>query len=103
MDDIKFIGYCPDGQFKMALKNRKNPMELETFFTAVNQAAAGGCGCCKQDAKVYAVYPAGLHQIKPDVLSICAECLKSLPTELDVINIDSNNAPPALIHSWREV
>lgn len=97
MDTIRFVGYFADGPFKQALKNRKTPMELETFFTAVNQAAAGGCSCCTQDVRVYAIYSVGLQQIKQSVLSLCTECLKSLPVELEVINIDSNGSPPALI------
>ena len=99
MDNIRFVGYFADGQFKQALKNRENPMELETFFTTVNQGAVGGCCCCmQQEVRVYAIYPVGLQQIKQSVLSLCTECLKSLPVELEVINIDSNGAPPALIY-----
>lgn len=103
MDNIKFLGYSADGTIKKALRNRKNPMSLETFYTAVNQATIGGCSCCKHDAKVYCIQPVGIVQIKATALSLCIECLRSLPTELEVINIDSNGAPPALIYSWREV
>lgn len=101
--DIKFWGYSPDGSFKRACKNRENPMKLETFYNAVNQGTVGGCSCCTQDVRVYAIYPVGLQQIKQTVLSLCYECLRSLPTDLKVINIDSNGAPPALIYRWCEI
>lgn len=95
--NIKFLGYSADGSFKRAYKKRENPMSLETFFSAVNQATVGGCSCCKQDVIVFAVQPVGIPQIKPTALSLCVECLRSLPVELEVINIDCNGAPPLLI------
>lgn len=102
-NSIKFIGYFADGSLKQALKNRKNPMALETFYNAVNQAS-NGCSCCKkEDAKVYAIQPVGIPQIKPTMLSICDECCSKLPTALKVINLDSNGTPPTLIYGWCEV
>lgn len=102
-NNIKFVGFSADGQFKMAYKHRESPMSLEAFYGAVNQATAGGCCCCKKDVRVYCIYPVGIVQIKTKVLSLCCECLRSLPKELEVINIDSNGSPPTIIHSWREV
>jgi len=98
MDTIKFLGYSADGSFKNAYKHRENPIELETFFNAVNQVTSSGCSCCRQDVRVFAIQPVGIVQIKPTVLSLCTECLRSLPQELEVINIDSNGATPALIY-----
>jgi hypothetical protein len=102
--DIKFIGYSADRQLRKACNQRENPMELKNFYNAVNQDTASGCSCCKKDTvRVYAIQPVGIPQIKPSVLSLCAECLRSLSTDLMVINIDSNGAPPALIYRWCEV
>lgn len=101
--NIKFARYFADGTLKSALKHRVNPMELESFCNAVNQEGTG-CSCCKNDTvRVYAIYPIGIVQIKPTILSLCAECCSKLPTKLEVINIDSCGTPPTLIHSWREV
>lgn len=102
-NSIKFIGYFADGSLKQALKNRKNPMALKTFYSAVNQAC-NGCSCCKnEDAKVYAIQPVGIVQIKPTILSLCSECYSKLPTDFMVINLDNNGTPPALIYRWCEV
>lgn len=102
MDKINFVGYSADGSFKRALRSRENPMDLETFYNAVNQTTSiGFCRCCKQENIVFAVMTCGLP-IKPYVLSLCVECLRSLPVELDVINVDSNGAPPALIYKIAE-
>ncbi len=98
INNINFVGFSADGQFKRAYKHRENPMLLETFYGAVNQATAGGCSCCKKDVRVYCIYPVGIVQIKIKVLSLCEECLRSLPKELKVINIDSNGSPPTLIY-----
>jgi len=98
-NNIKFVGFSADGQFKKAYKQRENPMSLESFCTAVNQPTTSSCcSCCRQDVKVFAVQPVGVAQIKTIILSLCYECLKSLPAELEIINIDSNGAPPALIY-----
>lgn len=97
MDNIKFLGYSADGTFKKALKNRENPMKLETFYNVVNQVTSSGCcSCCNQEVIVYAVQPVSLP-IKTTVLSLCTECLRSLPVELEVINLSSKGAPPLLI------
>ncbi len=99
MDNIRFLGYAPDSTFKRACKHRVNPMELETFFTAVNQATASGCcSCCKQESLVvYAVMQYGLP-IKPDTLALCVECASKLPLPLDVHNLGSSGAPPMLAY-----
>ena len=97
-DNIKFVGYSADGTLKQALKNRKYTMDLKDFYNAVNQASSSGCSCCKQDdVKVYCIQLVGLAPIKPTVLSLCDECLKSLPIELTVINLSSKGSPPLLI------
>jgi len=96
MDNIKFLGNSADGQFKAALRHRKTPIELEAFYNAVNQVSNGCCSCYKQDVKVFAVQPVGLP-IKATVLSLCDECLRSLPMELTVINISGKGSPPLLI------
>jgi hypothetical protein len=49
MDTIKSVGYSSDGTFKNALKSRKNPIELETFYNAVNQVSSNCFSCCKQE------------------------------------------------------
>lgn len=103
MDNIKFLGYSADGTFKKALRNRKNHMNLETLYKAVNEDTISGCcSCCKQDNIVYAVQPVGIPQIKTTALSICDECASRLPVELTIINLDSNGAPPALIYKIYE-
>ena len=102
-NNIKFVGHAGDRHLKNALRHRNNPMDLETFFTNVNQAADGGCSCCKQDTKVYCIMPIGISQIKPTALALCAECCSQLPTTLTVINVDSCGAPPALIYRWCEI
>jgi len=95
--NITFVGYSSDGTMKQALKNRKYNINLEDFYNAVNTTGSG-CSCCKQeDVNVYAVQPVGIPQIKPSILSICSDCLQSLPIELTVINLDSHGAPPLLI------
>lgn len=96
--NIKFAGYFSDGTMKNALKHRENPMDLETFFKAVNQTTTSGCSCCKQDVRVYCIMPVGIPQIKPTTLSLCYKCLKALPEAFEVINIDSNGCPPTLIN-----
>lgn len=99
--NINFLGYAPDKTFKKAVKARVNPMELEAFFKAVNQDTdIGCCSCCKQeDVVVYAVMQYGLP-IKPNTLSLslCVECARRLPLELDVHNLSSNGAPPMLAY-----
>ncbi|MBC2581775.1 hypothetical protein [Clostridium sp. DJ247] len=103
MDNIKFLGYFADGTFKKACKQRENPTSLDTFYNAVNQATASGCcSCCKQEVIVYAVQPVELP-IKPAVLSLCVECLSSLPIALEVINLSSHGAPPLLVQVQKEV
>lgn len=99
--DANFVGYAADGILKSALKNRTNPMELETFYEAVNQdTTTGKCSCCKQENLIlYAIYVAGVPQIKHSTLSLCSECCSHLPSALKVISIDSNGAPPTLIYN----
>lgn len=98
-NNTKFLGYCLDGTFKNALKTRKKHGTLKDFYEAVNQAS---CSCCKKETIIlYAVQPVELP-IKPTVLSLCIECLKSLPMELTVINLDSGGAPPLLINKIYE-
>lgn len=95
--NIKFMGYSDAGTLKQALKSRNFNMNLATFYKSVNQTTNSGCSCCKQDnVNLYCIQPISLP-IKPVVLSLCVECLKSLPLELTIINIESNGAPPALI------
>lgn len=102
MDNIKFVGYSDAGTMKTALKHRSSPIELETFYKRVNQASNGCCSCCKKEnVVIYAIQPVGLP-IKANALSLCYECLRSLPKELTVINTDSNGAPPALIYKIYE-
>jgi hypothetical protein len=98
---VRFVGYAGDGQLKAALKSRKNPIELETFYNAVNQTTTGGCSCCKQDAKVYAIYVVGIPQINNSTISLCSECASQLPEPLTIISIDSNGAPPTLIQKYK--
>lgn len=96
-NNIKFVGYSADGTMKTALKHRDNPIKLDTFYNAVNQDSSNCCSCCKKENIIlYAILPVGLP-IKATALSLCDECLRSLPVELTVINIDSNGAPPQLI------
>ena len=97
MDNIKFLGYFSDGTFKKAYKQCENPTSLDTFYNAVNQATASRC--CKQDVIVYAVE----LPIKPAVLSLCVECLSSLPLALEVITLSSHGAPPLLVQVQKEV
>lgn len=61
MDNIKFLGYFSDGTLKKACKQCKNPTSLDTFYNAVQ--------------------PVELP-IKSAVLSLCVECLSSLPLAL---------------------
>lgn len=101
-NNIKFLGYASDFNLKQALKHRKYTMSLKDFYNNVNQTTSSGCSCCKQDGvKVYCILPVGLP-IKPIALSLCAECLQSLPMALTVINLDSNGAPPTLIYRQYE-
>lgn len=100
--NIKFVGYSSDGTMKNALKHRTYNTSLETFYGAVNQDSSGCCSCCKHDdVKVYCIQPVSLP-IKATALSMCYECLKSLPIELTVINLDSDGAPPLLIDRMYE-
>ena len=99
---VNFVGYAGDGTLKRALKSRKNPMDLETFYYVVNQTTTCGCSCCNQDVKVYAIYVVGIPQIKSTTLSLCSECARALPEELTVISVDSNGAPPTLIYKKYE-
>lgn len=97
--NIKFMGYSGDGQLKRVLKHRNYSMDLETFYNAVNHTTNSGCSCCKQDTSdLYCIQPVSLP-IKPTVLSLCVECLESLPSGLSVINISGRGAPPQLIDS----
>ena len=96
---VKFLGHSGDGQLKQALKNRNYNMDLATFYKSVNQTTTCGCCCCKQDTTdLYCIQPISLP-IKPAVLSLCVECLKSLPLGLSVINLNGRGAPPQLIDS----
>jgi hypothetical protein len=95
--NIKFVGYSDAGTMKNALNHRTYTVNLETFYNAVNQDSSGCCSYCKQEThKLYCIQPVSLP-IKHTALSMCYECLKSLPIELTVINIDSNGSPPLLI------
>jgi hypothetical protein len=76
------MSYCSDYELKDAYAARAIPMEFEAFYDNVNQGGRG-CSCCKQDARLYAVYAASLP-IKPDMLSLCLECLRRLPDDLEV-------------------
>jgi hypothetical protein len=70
-------------------------LELEVFYNAVDQNG-GGCSCCKkQEVRLYAIFNGGLP-IKTDVMALCDACISRLPAELEIINISSNGAPPAL-------
>ncbi len=102
--NISFVGYASDGNMKKALKHRTYAINLEDFYSAVNQDNTSGCcSCCKKETTVYAIQPV-LLPIKHTALSICGECLQSLPLELTVIGVDCNGAPPQLIdrkyESW---
>jgi hypothetical protein len=102
--NIKFVGYAGDGTMKNALKHRTYAISLEDFYNAVNQDSSGCCSCCKQENIIlYAIQPV-LLPIKATAVSLCYECLKSLPLELTVIGVDCNGAPPQLIdrkyESW---
>lgn len=100
MNNIKFLGNFSDGTLKKACKQRENPTSLDTFYNAVNQATASRCcSCCKQEVIVYAVE----LPIKPAVLSLCVECLSSLPLALEVINLSSHGAPPLLVQMQKDV
>jgi hypothetical protein len=82
---------------KNALKHRTYDINLDEFYDKVNQTTSSGCcSCCKKETTIYAIQPV-LLPIKAKVLSICDECLKSLPFELTVIGVDCNGAPPQLI------
>lgn len=95
--NIKFVGYSDGGTLKQALKNRNYNMDLETFYNAVNQTTTCGCSCCKQDTvNLYCIQPISLP-IKPTVLSLCVECLQSLPLILTVIGVDCGGSPPQLV------
>lgn len=93
---INFMGHSADGRLKDTLKHRNYNMDLETFYKSVNQTTNTGCSCCKQDTTdLYCIQPISLP-IKPTVLSLCVECLKSLPLGLSVINLSGRGAPPQL-------
>lgn len=96
MKGIKFLGYAPDKNFKMACTTeRTDPMPLESFYAAVNQPTTDKCcSCCKQEVVMYAVMPVDLP-IKAYVLSLCLDCCRRLPDELEVVI--SCGAPPQLI------
>ncbi len=96
---INFVGYAGGHSMKKALKNRTYAINLEDFYKAVNQdtTSSGCCSCCKQENIIlYAIQPV-LMPIKATALSLCDECLRSLPLELTVIGVDCNGAPPQLI------
>jgi len=95
--NISFVGYASDRNMKKALKHRTYAINLEDFYNAVNQDSSGCCSCCKQENVIlYALQPV-LLPIKATALSLCDECLRSLPLELTVIGVDCNGAPPQLI------
>jgi hypothetical protein len=94
---ISFLGYSDAGTMRNALKNRTYNTSLKDFYNAVNQDSSNCCSCCKQEnIPLYCVQPV-LMPIKATALSLCDECLRSLPLELTVINIDCNGTPPTLI------
>ncbi|MDR3597093.1 hypothetical protein [Clostridium sp.] len=94
--NISFVGYA-GGSMKKALKNRTYAIHLEDFYKAVNQDTTSGCcSCCKKETIIYAILPV-LLPIKATALSICYECLRSLPLELTVTGVDCNGAPAQLI------
>lgn len=95
--DIKFVGYSDAGTLKQALKHRTYNISLEDFYSAVSQDSSNCCSCCKQEnITLYCVQPVSLP-IKHTALSMCYECLKSLPIQLTVINLSGKGAPPLLI------
>lgn len=94
---INFVGYSSNSDMKKALKNRTYATSLEDFYSAVNQDSNGCCSCCKQENVIlYAILPV-LLPINATALSLCDECLMSLPLELTVIGVDCNGAPPQLV------
>ena len=93
-NNIKFLRYSADGIFKEACKQHKNPLELEISYSAEYQMTSSSC--CKQDTIIFSLLPVEL-QIKPTVLSLCSECASRLPLTLEVINLSSNGASPALV------
>lgn len=94
---INFVGYAGDRNMKNVLKNRTYAIYLDEFYDKVNQDNTSGCcSCCKKETTIYAILPV-LLPIKDTALSLCDECLRSLPLELTVIGVDCGGAPAQLI------